>query len=74
MLDRLPAWARHAAIIAGGAFLGSVGRAIVNAGGVTALDWTSVLASALDFAAVSVVLGMGVLSLTPASRQYGVGR
>lgn len=73
MLDRLPAWARHALIIAGSTFLAVVGKAILDAGGVTGLDVNATAAAALNQAAVAVVLGSGLLALTPLSRQYGIG-
>jgi len=73
MLDRLPAWARHAIIIAGSTFLTVFAREIVNLGGVTGLDWATTARSAIDAAAVAVVIGSGLLALTPLSRQYGIG-
>lgn len=73
MLDRLPAWARHIAIVFGAVFGGSVANAIVTGGGVTSLDWITTLRTAVDLGAVSTATAVLVLWLTPLTRQYGIG-
>lgn len=71
-LDRLPASVRHAVIVFGGSALGKLGQTIVDAGGVTGVAWGDALTAALNAAAVATVLAAGVLTLTPATRQYGL--
>lgn len=74
MLDRLPAWVRHLAIIFGAVSASTVAQAVVDADGVSTVQWSAVTVSALDKGAVAVALAALVLWLTPATRQYGVGR
>ena len=73
MLDRLPAPVRHFVI----AFLGSASLVLVSAindaKGVTSVAWASVLTDALNAGIVAAVSLVGVMYLTPLTRQYGVG-
>lgn len=73
MLDRLPAWARHLLIVAGSVFLAGVVSAVVDAGGVTGVDWPANLIADLNAAAVAVATASAALWLTPLTRQYGIG-
>lgn len=73
MLDKLPAWVRHLAIVVGAVFLGTVAETIIASGGVSSVNWAAALLQALDTAAVAGAATAAVLWLTPATRQYGVG-
>lgn len=73
MLDRLPAWVRHLVIVFGAVALGTFAQSVVDASGVSHLDWTGSAAQAGDAGAVAVAAAALVLWLTPATRQYGVG-
>lgn len=73
MLDKLPAWVRHLAIVVGAVFLGTVAETIIASGGVSSVNWAASLLSAVDTAAVAGASAALLLWLTPATRQYGVG-
>jgi hypothetical protein len=73
MLDELPPWARHLAIVAGAVLGGSIAAAVITAGGVTGVDWPAALRAAIDEAAVAVAAAAAGLWLTPLTRQYGIG-
>lgn len=74
MLDNLPAWLRHLTIVVGAVFLGTVADTIVSSGGVSTVDWAATLVAAADAATVAGAAVAAVLWLTPATRQYGVGK
>jgi hypothetical protein len=73
MLDKLPAWARHLLIVAGGTFAGTICTAVIGAGGVTDVDWLEALRAAVNLAAVTTATTAAALWLTPLTRKYGVG-
>lgn len=73
MLDKLPAWARHAVIVFGGAFASVVVGAIITAKGVTNIDWAVTAMDALNYGALATALSISALYITPLTRQYGVG-
>jgi hypothetical protein len=64
MLDKLPAWVRHLAIIIGTAALGAVAQSLASG----EFDVATVGAAAL-----TAVLAQLSLWLTALTRQYGVG-
>lgn len=74
MLDRLPAWLRHLCIVFGAVAASVVAQSVVDAGGVSALDWSTLAVQAVDAGAAAVGAAALLLWLTPATRQYGVGR
>lgn len=73
MLDKLPAWVRHLAIVVGAVFLGTVAETIIASGGVSSVNWAAALLQAVDTAAVAGASAAAFLWLTPATKQYGVG-
>lgn len=73
MLDNLPAWARHAIIVFGGAFASIIVNAIIVAKGVTGVDWAVTAMDALNYGALATALSISALYITPLTRQYGVG-
>jgi len=80
MLDRLPAWARHAILLCGVAplvaLLGVPLSEVLSARGIDGIDWPATMATAVNAAAVSLATGVGawVASyVTPLTSQYGVG-
>jgi hypothetical protein len=73
MLERLPAPLRHLLIVAGAAFISVPVQDVVAAQGVTGVDWPATLVHAIDAAGVAGAVAIGVLWLTPITRQYGVG-
>lgn len=79
MLDRLPAWGRHAVVLCLiaplVAALGVLTLAVLTAGGVH-VAWADTLDTALDTWAVSLaggVVTMVAMFVTPLTRQYGAG-
>lgn len=81
MLDRLPAWGRHAVILCViaplVALIGVPLAAILAAGGVLGVDWHDVLVDAVNAAGTSLATGIGAWIasyVSPLTRQYGVGR
>lgn len=72
MLDRLPAWARHYAIIFGAVFGLFIAQAIVREGGVWPFPALDVIRGAVNAAAVATA-GVAVLALTTLTRQYARG-
>ena len=73
MLDKIPAPARHLAIVAGATFLGAFVHAVLSAQGVTGVDWAGTAKDALNLTAVNAATAVAGLWLTPLTRQYGVG-
>lgn len=73
MLDRLPAWLRHLVIAFGAVAGGSVAQSIVEAHGVSTVDWPATAVQAVDAGAVAVAVIAAALWFTPLTRQYGVG-
>ena len=65
---------KHALGIFAFAFVGVVVNAVVTGGGLTGVAWPDVLLQAVDAGAYAVVTGLTVLTATPVTRQYGVGR
>jgi hypothetical protein len=70
---RCPAWLRHALVVYAATAAGIVLQAVVDARGVTAVDWAKVGVDALDTGAYTTATGLLILVATPATRRYGVG-
>ena len=73
MLDKLPAWVRHLAIVVGAVFLGTIAEVIIASGGVSSVNWVDTLLQAVDTAAVAGAATAAFLWLPPLTKQYGVG-
>lgn len=73
VVDAAPDWLRHAAILFGSSAAGVVLKAVIAAEGVTGVDWSRTLVTALDTAAATTAAGLLLLVATPATRRYGVG-
>jgi len=80
MLDRLPAWARHAVLLCVVAplvaLIGVPLTEVLGARGIEGVDWHATLVTAVNAAAVSLATGIGawVASyVSPLTGQYGVG-
>jgi hypothetical protein len=73
MLDKLPAWVRHIAIMFAATFTAFFGQAIIAADGVSRLDFMSTFIDALDSSIVATVVVGLALYVTPLTRQYGIG-
>lgn len=71
-LDNLPAWLRHLLIAFGATAGGSLAQSVLDAGGVTGLDWTATAVTALDRGAVATVVAAVALWGLPLTRQYGL--
>jgi len=72
-LDKLLPAARHAIIVFCAAAAQTVIAAIIDAQGVTGLDYATVASNTINAAAVATALAMGALYLTPLTHQYGIG-
>ena len=72
MLDRLPAWARHAVLVLVAAASVPVTAAVFAANGVLGVDWARTGGQALDAAGVAAAI-LVALWATPLTRQYGRG-
>jgi hypothetical protein len=72
-LDNLPAWLRHLLIAFGATAGGSFVQAVIDAGGVTGLDWPATGGAVLNAAAVATAVAAAALWSLPITRQYGVG-
>lgn len=68
-----PDWLRHALIVWASTAGGVVLKAVIAAEGVTGVDWSPTLLSALDTGAAAAAAGLLLLATTPATRRYGVG-
>lgn len=68
-----PDWMRHAVIVWASAAGGVILKAVISAEGVTGVDWSSTLRSALDTGAAAAAAGLLLLTTTPATRRYGAG-
>jgi hypothetical protein len=71
MLDKIPAWLRHLAIIFAGAFATVIAKAVAAAGGASGVHWNTVLWAGID-AGVAAVFVVVSLWATPLTKQYGV--
>jgi hypothetical protein len=81
MLDRLNPAARSAVILCVlaplVALLGGFVAAVLAAGGVTGVDWSTTASTALDAGGVALATGIGTfltLFVTPLTARYGVGK
>jgi len=80
-LDRLPPRYRHAVIAAGSGFTGSllatVGHTLTTCGVTVAcvqgMAWRDVLGGAAGVGVTAALAALGLLQVTPLTRQYGVG-
>jgi hypothetical protein len=70
----MPAWLRHLLIAFGAASGGSLAQSILDAGGVTGLDWAATAVTALDRGVVATVVAAVALWGLPLTRQYGLFR
>ena len=72
ILDKFPPPVRHAVLLWGSVFGLYVAQAVSAAGGVSGVDWHTVTVGAVN-GACAAVAGIGILTLTPLTAQYGVG-
>ena len=73
LLDRMPAVVRHGLIVFGGTLSGALLNAVVNAQGVTGVQWGTVIPHSIDSAFYATAVTLVALVVTPLTRQYGVG-
>lgn len=77
MLDKLVAKYRHMVISAMAGFIGTVlavvVTAVLGAKGITGVDWSTTLKSALDAGVLGALAMFGILNGTKLTKQYGVG-
>lgn len=73
LVQTAPDWLRHALVLFLATAGGVVLQAVIDAQGVTGVDWASTLRLALDNGAATVATGLLLLTVTPATRRYGVG-
>lgn len=72
LIDKLPAPARHAVIAFAGTWGGSVLNRVVDAKGVSSVEWSQAIVNATDAAFYSTSVIMLALYITPLTRQYGL--
>ena len=72
MLDRLPAWARHLAIVFGSVFGLFFAKAVIAAGGIWPFPWADTFRAAVN-AGAAAVCAVLALWFTTLVRQYGTG-
>lgn len=74
ILDRLPAPARHFALVFLGAFVTTIlGVVSANVRDLGAISWGTVLLDALGAGVASAIAAVGLVAATPLSTQYGIG-
>jgi hypothetical protein len=71
MLDRIPAWARHLAIVFFAVAITVITKAIAASGGASGVHWHTVLWAAID-AGIAAVSAVVALWATPLTGQYGL--
>ena len=74
MLDKFPPLVRHLLIVFGGTFGGAILNAVIDAKGVTRVDWAAVAGTATDGAFYATAVVAVTLWLTPLTKQYGIGK
>ena len=74
MLDKFQPLVRHLLIVVGGTFGGAVLNAVIDAKGVTGVDWANTLVSATDGSFYAGAVAAVTLWLTPLTKQYGIGK
>lgn len=74
VLDKLPPLVRHLLIVFGGTFGGTFVNAIIDAKGVSAIDWAARFVSATDGAFYATAVAAAALVFTPLTKQYGIGK
>lgn len=72
-IDKLPAWLRHLLIAFGATASARLVQAVIDADGVTGVDWAATAVTALDTGAVATAVAAVALFGLPVTRQYGVG-
>lgn len=72
ILDRLPAAGRHSVIVFGGTWGGFVLNRVIDAKGVSAVEWATTLVAATDASFYATAVALVALVVTPLTRQYGL--